>query len=357
MAAEFIHLWRARHEVVDAVIAARAKAAEENAHLNTCAALLQRLYRGAMARRAIRLKSRAARTIQRVIRGARGRAESARTMREREEQQQASVFHYYASIAQRIFRGYYSRRYIHNYHSRKLYIQTIQEQSEVLRKQLEEAREEQIEGEMARAEEKARDEFRRVTQNLHHLVSTASTPGVYNPPYAGPEEVPTAFNVPIEEHLRTGVRDFLRTNGLRRTRRPPSYAGADSRVSLQASSKYHVEEEVRREEARYNKLRQLDDRAFKAGGKPDRDAYRPGIAATSRFQEGWLAARSERELEHTEEAKAKRVSAEPFHVSVTRNRAFGEYERARSVKGRRRRDGTGKPIGETAKLASEHAPY
>lgn len=343
--AAFVALWKRRHEVVEAVAARVAAAAEDATHINKCASLIQRHYRGSVARRKIRSQSAAARAIQRVVRGARGRMEAHAAAAAREAAQEEAVFHYYATVVQKHFRGSYSRTYIHDYRARKTYIATIQQQSEALRRQLEEAREQQVEGELRRAEERARDEFRRVTQNLHHLVSTASTPGVYNPPYAGPEDVPTAFNVPIEEHLRTGVKGFLRTHGLRRTRAPPSYAGADSRVSLQASSKYHVEEDVRREERRYNKLRQLDDRAFNAGGKPARQAFKPGIAASSRFQESWIAARTERELEHTEEAKAKRVAAEPFHVAVTRNRAFGEYERARS------RGAAG------GKLASETAPY
>jgi len=39
-----------------------------------------------------------------------------------------------------------------------------------------------------------------LASQLHHLISTQTTPGVYNPPYS--ESVPTAFNVPIEQHLR-----------------------------------------------------------------------------------------------------------------------------------------------------------
>lgn len=45
-----------------------------------------------------------------------------------------------------------------------------------------------------------KETFGKLAGQLHHLVSTHAQPGVYNPPYS--EAVPTAFNIPIEQHLR-----------------------------------------------------------------------------------------------------------------------------------------------------------
>ena len=49
-------------------------------------------------------------------------------------------------------------------------------------------------------ERKKKETFGELASQLHHLVSTQTIPGVYNPPYS--EAVPTAFNIPIEQHLR-----------------------------------------------------------------------------------------------------------------------------------------------------------
>jgi len=209
-------------------------------------------------------------TIQRVYRGHLGRVKSGNAREERAMEQESSVYHYYATVIQRVFNGYYSRKYIHDFFARKAYIESIKEKSQQLREQLSGHMEKQIEvrhadrclvcprlqthagvericwrlacvfgllvvfnnmqAEQIRAEEAARDEFKKVTQNLHHLLSTKSTPGVYNPPYAQ-DMVPTAFDVPIEEHLREGVKEVFRTTGLRRVK-PAPYTEA-SRLSVQ----------------------------------------------------------------------------------------------------------------------------
>ena len=159
-----------------------------------------------------------------------GRERARAARRERTSREESSVFHYYATVIQRVFNGYYSRKYIHDFFARKAYIESIKQKSQELRDQLSGHMEQQVELEQERAEAAARDEFKKVTQNLHHLLSTASTPGVYNPPYAQ-GMVPTAFNVPIEEHLRDGVKELFATQGLKRVK-ATTYA-AESRLSVQ----------------------------------------------------------------------------------------------------------------------------
>ena len=53
----------------------------------------------------------------------------------------------------------------------------------------------------------ARSEFNQLAKNLHHLSSTLTIPGVYNPPYARIK--PTAFDVDIETHLKSTFHVFL----------------------------------------------------------------------------------------------------------------------------------------------------
>ena len=202
--------------------------------------------------------------IERVFRGHCGRERARAAREQRAATEESGVFQYYATVIQRAFKGYYSRKYVHDFFARKAYIESIKQKSEELRDQLSGHMEQQIEAEQDRAEAAARDEFKKVTQNLHHLLSTASTPGVYNPPYAQ-GMVPTAFNVPIEDHLRDGVKDLLRTQGLKRVR-ATTYT-AQSRLSVQASSKYGVVEEHAKTEKRYSRLRHLSARPFVAGAK------------------------------------------------------------------------------------------
>ena len=49
-----------------------------------------------------------------------------------------------------------------------------------------------------------------VTANLPHLLSTKPQPGIYNSPYTA-DNPPTAMGIPVEEHLRVGVKDLLKT--------------------------------------------------------------------------------------------------------------------------------------------------
>ena len=60
--------------------------------------------------------------------------------------------------------------------------------------------------EQKRKEEAARAEFNEIAKNLHHLVSTRATPGVYNSPFMPTGVKPQAFNVDIETHLRTAFK-------------------------------------------------------------------------------------------------------------------------------------------------------
>jgi len=61
-----------------------------------------------------------------------------------------------------------------------------------------------------------RQEFDNLAGELHHLVSTKCTAGVYNPPYN--DMLPRAFEKPIEQHLRDSCRARL-PGSLRKPRR------------------------------------------------------------------------------------------------------------------------------------------
>ena len=124
---------------------------------------------------------------------------------------------YHAVHAQRAFRGYYSRRYRHDYNARKAYILSVVEKGEQLRARLQEHLRAQRDGAARAMKGDAEQEFAEVTANLHHLVSTKNIPGVYNSPYMQ-DNLPAALGRPIEvraararteEGNPTNARSFL----------------------------------------------------------------------------------------------------------------------------------------------------
>ena len=115
------------------------------------------------------------------------------------------IFDHFATLIQRVFRGYYSRTYYHDYHARKAYIATVMEKNQKMIELLDkEFKQHYMEIENKKQENTLRD-FHDVTSNLHHLISTKSIPGVYKQPHRF-ESTETIFNVSIEDHLRNTSR-------------------------------------------------------------------------------------------------------------------------------------------------------
>jgi hypothetical protein len=61
----------------------------------------------------------------------------------------------------------------------------------------------------AEQEKTGRETVTRLATRLHHLRSTASCAGIYNSPYHIGYH-PTAFGVPVEDHLRNAVRPVIK---------------------------------------------------------------------------------------------------------------------------------------------------
>ena len=78
----------------------------------------------------------AATKIERVHRGHMGRKKSRMQLKIKNETRLLSMFFYYALQLQRSFRGYYSRKYKHNFFSRKRYIQGLVAKGEEVRARL-----------------------------------------------------------------------------------------------------------------------------------------------------------------------------------------------------------------------------
>ena len=146
-------------------------------------------------------KKRAILKIQRVWRGFIGRCQFMNKKQSENEYKQTKFFNEQAKIIQKYYRGYYSRKWEHDFYARKGYLQRVQATNEEVRKQLEEFAKKSAIEEAKLQEQTARTEFHELATNLHHLASTKIIPGVYNPPYS--QLKPQAFNVDIETHLKS----------------------------------------------------------------------------------------------------------------------------------------------------------
>lgn len=114
--------------------------------------------------------------------------------------QLTAFFDQSAVSIQRFFRGFYCRKYVHNFFARKTYLKKIAEDSEKVKDELALFEYKWRTADQLRKECEDREKFKKLTSNLHHLISTATRPGVFNPPYAN--ALPTAFNVPLETLIR-----------------------------------------------------------------------------------------------------------------------------------------------------------
>ena len=307
-----------------------------------------------------------ARELQRVYRGHLGRKRVRRALDAREASARQAVRHFAATLIQSAFKGCYSRKYIHDFHERKRYVAAVVARGEALREELEAQFARDLRAELERREAAARGAFKTATAGLHHLVSTALRPGVYNPPWATRRaDVPSAFGVELEVHLRREVLATLRTRGLHGPSEAqraavavahgsagaldssvlllghtavtavPAYASAASRATLQAAAPYDAPQAAARAEARAAKFLNLDQRPVLAGtrGRHFEAPLPLGVHATVPYEEPWLAARNDRETEHRRKAQAWVTAGVPFVSQGSRaSRLFEDTERARSIK-------------------------
>ena len=167
-------------------------------------------------------------------------------------------------------------------------------------------------------------QFKKVTSNLHHLLSTKAQPGIYNSPYVA-DNPPTAMGIPVEDHLRVGVKDLLRTrmaqkpklvkdlNGSKRIPVRPS-----SKMSLQATGPYDAVEQAERMEAKLGKRRwQNPSRTILGGGKTKDLPYIRGVSEGTPFLDMYKNPFFMR----GEPDKAGDPKPKPFYTSVGGNRS------------------------------------
>lgn len=195
---------------VEAEFYAQTTAAETARVAETAAATrLASAWRGNRVRVRISNWNQKALVIERITRGYLHRLHAADKQRERNLARQRSFFETHATTIQLRYRGFYSRKYKHSFYARKAYIAAVVRKGGVVRTQLQQRFEQQVNEYAEREEVKAREKVSSLSAKLHHLRSTATCSSIYNSPYHAGYH-PTAFGIPVEEHLRTAIRPLIK---------------------------------------------------------------------------------------------------------------------------------------------------
>jgi hypothetical protein len=275
---------------------------------------------------------------------------------EREMHAEEARMAFFATQITRIVRGFLSR-IKHNFFERRRTIEKRRLAGVQLREQLQHKLDADLERRAMDEEHKAREEFVRATQGLHHLVSTQAQPGVFNPRYAlSDAEIPSAFGVPFEDHLRSASKTFLRSRGLSSQRwpKPPTKAELTAKkalVELGGPSALRVLEKEVGELERTGKLRRPRP-SSKAGASGDlrerataEDAahlHQSGIhgfeatyAALSRQNRAAVPSESggaEKDLPGAVHGDRRSLQASaPFNVEIEAQRMDSRHSRVRAV--------------------------
>ncbi|CAK0899027.1 unnamed protein product [Prorocentrum cordatum] len=178
--------------------------------------------------------------VQRIGRGWLARART-QMMRDANRRRQNLRFHEHcATVFQKVYRGWWSRRNLHDFYGRKDYLAKVEKRGEYTVEYLAKERQQRATEAKLHEEEQMRQEFDSLAGELHHLVSTKTIAGVYNPPYS--DVLPSAFDRPIEQHLR----DCCTVQVPRSLRRPKhKVLGASPRHDPGASANGITQAEVR----------------------------------------------------------------------------------------------------------------
>jgi hypothetical protein len=186
---------------------------------------LQCSARRALINRVYCKERRCAIAIARSYRGFLGRTSFLQACEGRDTAVQRSFFAYLATIIQKVYRGHYSRRYKSDFAQRKRFLDGIVEkvdakpfrtwqkcnilQGEQLRVELDAYHRQLIVRQEEAANLEREQQFEKIAYGLHHLVSTACSPGIFQSPYyqlLGS----SCFGVPIEQHLKSAGKGTLR---------------------------------------------------------------------------------------------------------------------------------------------------
>lgn len=271
--------------------------------------------------------------IQRVARGHCGRKRSRERRIERTLAHEKMVFDFYAEQIQKNWRGFYSRRHKHDFWARKMYIETVVKTGNDLREKLNAYAKDRAAFVEREREKRRLKEFKRVTENLHHLVGTKTTPGIYCNPYFE-EKRPTVKGVSIEEHIKRAWKESAprRTKTLRKkraaertmrkTRDADGCPQSDmDRRSIRISTTYDEVCQARKWERRLEKLKRITPEGFIVTGRREPLPKVVPIQTGELYIDPHLRFQSTKQLQ--ERNKTARVSNKPFYTAVSSKKPYG----------------------------------
>ncbi|KAF4660689.1 spermatoproteinsis associated 17 [Perkinsus chesapeaki] len=219
------------------------QAAEDYRSTETRAATdIQRIFRGAIIRFQYERTRRAIKLIQRVFRGHVGRTKAAAARTKENGRRQLAFFHAQAETIQRFFKGFWSRKYMHDFYAMKRYLAAVAERGEQSRSYLQEQAEVKLKSEEEETTRMQEAAIRKILSECGHLVSTNSCPGVYNPPYG--KALPHVLGEPVEAQIRK----YSKPKVVKSIRRPKPFEKSPPRMKVVAE-RAQEEEKPERDEA------------------------------------------------------------------------------------------------------------
>ena len=166
------------------------------------AIVFQKYARRLICRKRFLLLKTQALEVQKALRGYLARANHQKDVEEQNDNLMKQFFEYHISIIIKHWLGYKCRKNVMDYHANRKWLEvTRKKNEETLIELKEQAAKRQYELDRQN-EENQRRNFVNIAKNLHHLVTTATIPGVYNTPFLPAELKPQVYNADIEEHLR-----------------------------------------------------------------------------------------------------------------------------------------------------------
>ncbi|KAL9959002.1 hypothetical protein ACROYT_G036083 [Oculina patagonica] len=211
--ATFVALMESRRKVVEQLYEEKRDAEEQRNREFQAALKIQCWFRGTKVRAYLKFLHFCATTIQRHFRGHKGREIYRRLVQENLAKMRIDFYNRQATIIQKFWRGFYIRKYVYNYYSRKKYLEGVVTKNEIVRKELDEfAIKSRQEKELKKdLEEKLTKQTK--ARKTHYLISTHQIPGVYNSPFYPPQ--PSAKEIelrnarPLSHRSRRKLRSQL----------------------------------------------------------------------------------------------------------------------------------------------------
>eukprot|EP01084_Bolivina_argentea_P189821 326351_1 len=195
-------LWSNRKSAVDLYFL-KLKERESNLIQELSASIcIQKYFRMFQSRSKFNVLNNAAIQIQRIFRGYMAKNYVKYEVRIKYKLHQQQLFYdQMATLIQKCYRGHLSRKNILNFYARKNYIKQLTIKSNNLLQELRDQYEQNIETQKRMEEIKKAEQFDKLIGNLHHLVSTKATHGVFRSPF-GREFSATAYGISVEQHIQ-----------------------------------------------------------------------------------------------------------------------------------------------------------